>query len=285
MTPFAIAGLQLELSAQDDNLTRIASRIAYTCSHFPFVQMVVLSELCAFGPSVTHAQHLPGHAEEILTQLARKHHVWLISGSLFEKAGHHIYNTASVISPEGTVIARHRKLFPFRPYETGVESGDSFCVFDIPNIGRFGVIICYDLWFPETTRTLAAMGVEAILHPCMTTTVDRDVELAMTRASAAMNQCYIFSINGAGGVGNGRSIVAAPNGDVLYQAGQVEEIIPLEINLDRVRREREVGMWGLGQPLKSFRDRKVAFSVYQERSAYLDSLGPLEKFSNKPTGK
>ena len=71
-------------------------------------------------------------------------------------------------------------------------------VFDVPSVGRFGVSNCYDMWFPETTRTLAAMGAEVILHPSMTNTIDRDVELAIARTNAAINQCYFFDINVAG---------------------------------------------------------------------------------------
>jgi hypothetical protein len=66
--------------------------------------------------------------------------------------------------------------------------------------------------------------------------------------------------------------------DVLHQAGGEEEVIPLEIDLDRVRRERDVGLRGLGQPLKSFRDRTVDFAVYGQETFdndFLDSLGPL----------
>ena len=69
-----------------------------------------------------------------------------------------------------------------------VREGTDFVVFDIPKCGRVGVSNCYDMWFPETTRTLAAMGAEVILHPSMTNTIDRDVELAIARASAAINQ-------------------------------------------------------------------------------------------------
>ncbi|MGB5467316.1 MAG: hypothetical protein WBM84_14660, partial [Sedimenticolaceae bacterium] len=71
-----------------------------------------------------------------------------------------------------------------------------------------------------------------------------------------------------------------PAGYIIHQAGGGEEMIPVEINLDRVRREREVGIRSLGQPLKSFRDRPVDFPVYHrapESEAYLQSLGSLIK--------
>jgi len=134
------------------------------------------------------------------------------------------------------------------------------------------------MWFPETSRTLAALGAEVLIHPSMTTTIDRDVELAMARATAASNQCFVVDINGVGDGGNGRSIFAGPAGDVQYQAGTSEELIPIEVDFDRVRRNREFGVRGLGQPLKSFRDSSVRFDVYEPGSAsraFLATLGPL----------
>jgi predicted amidohydrolase len=247
---------------------------------FPWVQMVVFSELAAHGPSTAKAEPMPGPTERAFQEMAAKHGLWLLSGSTFEMSESKIYNTCLVIDPKGKVLARYRKMFPFRPYEAGVEAGDSFCVFDIPKIGRFGVSICYDLWFPETSRTLAARGVEVLLHPAMTTTIDRDVELAMARAAAATNQFYVVDINGVGDGGNGRSIIVGPAGDVWHEAGPSEELIPLEIDLDRVRRGREFGLRGLGQPLKSFRDCKVQFAVYngdEKARAYLQTLGELAK--------
>ena len=280
MTPFAIAGMQLNLSAVHDNMAYLRARLDLLMHVYPWVEMVLFSELAAFGPSIKRAQRLPGPAEEEFCEMAARHGIWLLPGSLFERTDHGIYNTATVINPYGHVVGRHRKLFPFRPYEEGVEAGEEFLVFDVPEVGRFGVSICYDMWFPETSRMLAALGAEVILHPSLTGTIDRDVELSIARATAAQNQCFFFDINGAGDGGNGRSIIVGPYGDVLYEAGHPEEMIPIEIDVDRVRRSRQVGLRGLGQPLKSFRDRKVQFPVYGEHleaRRFLEGLGPLVK--------
>jgi predicted amidohydrolase len=279
MRPFAIAGIQMNVSATHSNLQVMQHRLDTLMALYPWVQMVVFSELAAYGPSLAHAQSLPGPTEEAFRNMAAKHRLWLIPGSIYERAGTRIYNTASIIDPEGQVIARYRKMFPFVPYETGVAAGDRFLVFDVPEVGRFGLSICYDIWFPETSRTLTVMGAEVILHPSLTATIDRDIEVSLVRATAATNQCYVFDINGVGAGGYGRSTVCDPEGTVLYEAGSGEEMIPLEIDLERVRRSRERGILGLGQMLKSFRDRSVDFSIYQPgtKSPYLDSLGPLEK--------
>jgi hypothetical protein len=184
-----------------------------------------------------------------------------------------------VYNPDGEVVTRYSKMFPFYPYEVGVQPGKEFCVFDVPDIGKFGVSICYDMWFPETVRTLTVMGAEVILHPTLTGTIDREIELSIARASAATNQCYFFDINGLESGGSGRSIVCGPDGRILYQADSTEELIPIEINMEKVRRSRELGLLRLGQPLKSFRDHIGDFTIYQKEAdhSYLESLGPLIK--------
>lgn len=281
MKPFAIAGMQLDLSAVRENVTTMERKLDVLMSVYPWVQMVVFSELAAYGPLVANAQPLPNATEDAFREWARRYSVWLLPGSMFEIAADgKVYNTATVIDPNGEVVGRYRKLFPFRPYEDSVEAGTEFLVWDIPGVGKFAVSICYDLWFPETARTLAAMGAEVILHPTLTGTIDRDVELAIVRATAAQNQCFVFGINGFGDCGNGRSIIAGPAGEVLYEGQSAPEVIPFEIDLERVHRSREVGLRGLGQQLKSFRDRRVDFRVYSAEGRswpYLHSLGPLAK--------
>jgi predicted amidohydrolase len=281
---FAIAGLQLELGNRDNFMT-IEREVAATKARMPWVQMIVLSELSLYGFSTARAEPLPGETERRLQALARNNGVWLVAGSLYEQDGDRIFNTTPVIDPSGTVVARYRKMFPFRPYERGVAAGAAFTVFDIPGIGRFGVSICYDMWFPETTRTLAWLGAEIIIHPTLTKTIDRDAELAIARASAATNQCYFVDINAAGELAMGRSVVYGPGGETLHQAGTGREIIAVTVDLDQVRLVREQGWNGLGQVLKSFRDGPAEFPAYgsgRARSTALDALGPLAMKTSQP---
>lgn len=282
---FGIAGVQMQVSAFESNVERMGGYLRHIRQRFPWVRMVLFSELAPLGPKHDKAEPLPGPTEQRLCELAHETGLWLIPGSMFELAegpeGPVVYNSTPVIDPAGQVVARFRKLFPFRPYEKDVAAGTQFCVFDVPGAGRFGVSICYDMWFPETTRTLAAMGAEVILHPTMTDTIDRDVELSIARASAVTNQVYFFDINGVGDGGNGRSVVCDPSGYVLHQAQCAAEIMAIDVDFARVRRERERGLRSnLGQPLKSFRDREVEFDVYRREAqvdAYLHTLGRLSK--------
>jgi predicted amidohydrolase len=275
-----IAGIQMHVARNEDNIPRMAQLVAQTKHRFPWIDIILFPELCVFGSDPHRAQPLPGEALGRLSQIARQHALWLVPGSLYEAVEGVVYNSTPVIGPDGTLVAIYRKMFPFRPYEIGVEAGTSFVIFDIPGLTRVGTSICYDMWFQETTRTLVAMGAEIILHPTLTDTIDREIELSIARASAATNQCYFFDINGVGDGGVGRSLVVDPSGYVLHEGGQAQEIIPILVDLDRVHLERQNGLRSLGQPLKSFRDRRVEFTIYDRSrfaASYLETLGPLVK--------
>lgn len=278
MAYLSMAALQLELCVED-NLSLIEKEIDLVKKRFPWIQLVVLPELCTFGPATDLAVGLPGEVENCFREAALRNDVWLIPGSIFERKDGNVYNTAPVINPRGEVIARYRKQYPFLPYEKGVAAGDRFVVFDVPGAGRIGLIICYDMWFPETVRTLAWMGAEAVICPSLTNTIDREVELAIARSNAATNQVYFLNLNSAGRLAVGQSIFAGPDGKVIHQAGSGREIISVEMDFEYVRRVRERGMFGLCQTLKSFRDHEMDFPVYNEGrkdAGAFAQLGPLQ---------
>jgi predicted amidohydrolase len=277
MSRFAIAAMQLALG-WGDNRAAVAAEVAATVKRFPWVQMLVLPELACLGPELRHAEPLPGPTEQGLQALAAQHGVWLVTGSLYERCGDRIHNTASVIDPQGRVVARHRKLYPFLPYEVGVTPGTAATVFEVPGVGRFGLCICYDGWFPEVARAMAWHGAEVVLMPSMTHTVDRAQELVLAQAQAISQQCCVVNVNIAGSLGVGRSIVVGPEGEVRHQAGELREIVPLMLDLAQVRSVRERGTLGLGQVLKSFRDNPVAWACYAPGavSPSLKALGPLQ---------
>ena len=140
MTPFAIAGVQMHVSALHDNIEAMQHRLDVLMARFPWTQMVLFSELAPYGPLPRYAQPFPNEAEAKFQAMAHQYGVWLLPGSMFEKAEDgRIYNTASVISPTGEVVTRYRKMFPFRPYEAEVagaaNSVSSMC-------RRSGVSVC-----------------------------------------------------------------------------------------------------------------------------------------------
>ena len=271
---FGIAGLQMAFTP-GDNIAQLVAEIGSVARRFPWVKMILAGELCGFGANTDFAQCMPGDAEAQLCRAAAEHGLWLIPGSLYERRDGLIQNTTPVIDPAGNVVARYRKIFPFLPYERNIEPGSEFIVFDVPDVGRFGISICYDMWFPETTRSLCSLGAEVILHPTMTNTIDREVEICIARASAATNQCYFVDVNVAGNLGVGQSVICGPGGEVIYQAGVGREIMPFEVDFEYLRRCRERGWQGLGQPLKSFRDNTVVYPAYAAARAESETLARL----------
>jgi predicted amidohydrolase len=281
MSHFSIAGLQLALP-YGDNLATIGAEIVKTKKRFPWLNMIVLSELATYGPEKKYASALPNKAETFYCQLAKEHNIWLIPGSLYEQAGDEIFNTTTVINNTGEVVERYRKIYPFSPYEQGISAGKDFVVFDVPQ-GRIGVAICYDLWFPEVARQMVSMGAEVLIYPTLTGTIDRPLEIVLAQSTAIINQSYVITVNSAGDLGFGQSVIVGPEGNIIYQANMGVEIIPVEVDFSLVKRNRERGLHGLGQPLKSFRDNLMTFPCYQNeaqrlanKSNHLSELGALE---------
>tara|TARA_B000000475_G_scaffold91431_1_gene74276 strand:- start:131 stop:970 length:840 start_codon:yes stop_codon:yes gene_type:complete len=270
---FSIAGLQLNL-ASFDNRELLTTKIKSTISRYPWVNMVVLSELAVGGPSRSKEFSLDNNLQHF-SELASELDIWLIPGSFYHHDKKGITNVAPVISNTGEVVTLCTKIYPFTPYENGIEGGDETCVFEIPDVGIFGMHICYDLWFPETSRALAMQGAQIIIHPSLTDTCDRNEEKIMARATAIQQQCYYFDVNAGGEQGCGQSIVIGPEGEVLTELGSSEEIALLEVDLGSVNRIRQRGIKGLGQPLKSFRDNPKYFESNLNEQ-YLETLGKLE---------
>ena len=272
-----IAGVQMEVIPGEDNSPGAFKLLQTVASSFPWVDIVLFSELCICGMDRAQKAPMPNALLDHFCQWAKKEKKWLIPGSFFEQAGRKVFNTAVVISPDGKIAAKYRKLFPWRPLEKN-EPGREFCVFDIPGKGRFGLCICYDQWFPEIVRTLAWMGTEAILHPTATNTSDRPQELVISQAQAIFNQVYFLSVNGVGAGGIGNSIFVDPEGRILQVAGQRETILTEVIDLDWVQRVREYGTLGLSQLWKDLGNFKQDLPIYQKgirKGEIFRSLGPL----------
>jgi predicted amidohydrolase len=253
-------------------MSEIATNLTKT---FPWVQLIMFHELVVPGRDsfvtpkdrdwwMKNSETIPGGLSERLCAMACDLNRWLVPGSMYELDGDKLYNTALVISPQGEIVCKYRKMFPWLPYESGITPGNEFCVFDIPDVGRFGLCICYDMWFPEVARTLVWQGAEVILQPTLTPTSDRELELVMCRANALFNQCYFISINAVGTWGGGRSTMIDPDGRILQEASTNQTFLTEMIDLDHVRRTREFGTIGLAQTLKQLRDSDRTFPIYED---------------------
>jgi predicted amidohydrolase len=214
------------------------------------------------------AEPLDGPRGRQLAELAGDLKVWLAPGSVCERGpGGELYNTALVFSPTGEQIAFYRKIFPWRPYEP-YDPGDRFVVFDLPEAGRVGFSICYDAWFPEVARHLAWLGAELVLNPVQTTTRDREQELVLARANAIVNQVFVASVNTAGPVGVGSSLLVDPEGRILAGApGPDAAVISATVNFGEVTRVRRDGTAGLNRMWDQFTeaDTPLELPLYQGR--------------------
>jgi formamidase len=256
--PLSIAALQTSPVFGDPEATlrKLGERVRRVRAVVPHVQLVMFPELhlpALPPPLEPHedpaalAVEVPGPLTEQLAEIASANGVWLVPGSVYERADDgRVHNTALVLSPGGELTASYRKVFPWQPHETS-EPGDSFVTFDVPDVGRLGLSICYDGSFPETCRELAWMGAEAVLQVSLTTTSDRPQELVMARANAIFNQLYVVSLNAGSPAGLGRSVIVDPEGLIRLQAGDGEELLTDVLDLDAVTRVREYGTAGVSR--------------------------------------
>ena len=259
MRSLSIAALQTAPVPGDPaaTLDRLAERAHVVRTAVPHAQLLMVPELHVSAPPPLLDEHhgypgevateIPGPVTERLGQIARDCGLWMVPGSMYERAADgRIYNTAVVLSPDGDLVARYRKVFPWQPHES-CASGKDFVTFEIPNVARVGLAICYDGNFPETFRQLAWMGAEVVLQPTLTTTSDRNAELVMTRANAIFNQLYVVSLNAAAPAALGRSLIVDPEGIVRLSTGDSEELLTDVLDLDAVKRVRNFGTAGVSR--------------------------------------
>ena len=203
----------------------------------------------------------PSASLAVLARLAVRHGVSLIAGSIPERAGDgRLYNTATVIDPEGRLRAKHRKLHLFdvdvpggiRFFESeSLTGGDRLTVLsgegdplatglaDPPNLG---LLICYDIRFPELALLMQQqLGCTLLACPAAfnTTTGPRHWHLVM-RARAVDTQCFLLACSSArpesgdGYPSYGHSLVVDPWGEVLAEAGTGEQVLHAELDLNQV---------------------------------------------------
>jgi len=244
----------------------------------PETKLVVFPELHLFGDGLPDQQRtealraaaepLDGPRMEELGKLAQRLGIWLVPGSLCESGPRgELFNTQVVISPSGDLAGNYRKIFPWRPHEP-YDPGDRFVVVDLDGAGRIGLNICYDAWFPEAIRQLAWMGAEVILNVVKTTTPDRALELVLARANAIVNQVYVVSVNCAGPVGEGRSIIVDPEGGVIAEAPDAAPVLlAMDLDLAHVDLVRAHGTAGVTRMWSQFRpgDPPIQLAVYDGR--------------------
>lgn len=266
-----IAVVQAQPQNINEPLICFAEHAQSLLKSFPQTRMIVYPELHLFHADLNKqalleiAQPLTGARVRTLRELAADLGVWLIPGSVCELGERgELFNTALALSPEGVLVASYRKVFPWRPYEP-FDAGDRFVTFEMPGIGRAGFSICYDAWFPEVTRHLAWMGAEVVLNLVKTTTCDRAQEIVLARANAIVNQVFVVSVNCAGPIGTGQSLIVDPEGLVRTATVGTEVTVLTDVlDLEHVTRVRKYGTAGLTRIWDQFKpgDQPLSLPLY-----------------------
>jgi N-carbamoylputrescine amidase len=233
------------------------------------------------------AETIPGPSTEYFGDLARELDCVLVLSLFEQRAPGLCHNTAVVMERDGSIAGKYRKMhipddpayyekFYFTPGDTGFEPIQT-------SVGKLGVLVCWDQWYPEAARLMALSGAEVLIYPTAIgyeTTDDkaeqarqRDAWLVSQRAHAVANGLPVVSVNRTGyeadpsGVTGGiqfwgSSFVVGPQGEYLWQAPEDEEVSAV-VAIDRARTADVRRIWPF------FRDRRIdAYGGLTKR--YLD---------------
>jgi len=257
-------------------------------------RLVVLQELhaglyfcqCEDPGYFDQAEAIPGPTTEIFSGVAKEFGVVLVT-SLFERRAPGLYhNTAVVFDRDGSIAGKYRKMhIPDDPayYEKFYFTpGDPVFAPIDTSVGRLGVLVCWDQWYPEAARLMVLAGAELLIYPTAIGWEPNDADaekirqkeawLTIQRSHAVANGIPVVSVNRVGfepdptGVGAGidfwgNSFVAGPQGELLAQAGAAEEVLIVE--LDKWRSESVRRIWpflrdrridAYGELMKRYRD-------------------------------
>ncbi|MGV8931266.1 MAG: carbon-nitrogen hydrolase [Luteimonas sp.] len=258
------------------NLAVIGQRVAEAAQHG--AKLVLLQELhngayfCQQECVDTFdlAEPIPGPSTDYLSKLAKQHGVVLVS-SLFERRAAGLYhNTAVVFEADGSIAGKYRKMhipddpgfyekFYFTPGDLGFEPIDT-------SVGRLGVLVCWDQWYPEAARLMALAGAELLLYPTAigwdpSDTQDeqdrqRDAWVLSHRGHAVANGLPVLSCNrvghepspsaseklaGSSGITFwGNSHVLGPQGEFIAEAGADPTVLVCDVDLRRSEDVRRI---------------------------------------------
>jgi predicted amidohydrolase len=184
---------------------------------------------------VEAAEPIPGPSTEFFAKLAKQHNLYIVAG-LFEKDGHKVYNVAVLLTPDGTLGGKYRKVtLPDGEAAAGIVPGQDYPIFRT-RFGALGMMICYDGFFPEVARELTKRGAEVIAWPVW----GCNPELA--RARAAENHVYLVSSTYEDISNNWMlSAVWDHTGDTIALAKDWGTVAIAEVDLNATTRWRSLG--------------------------------------------
>lgn len=272
---------QANSSDREDNMGRLLQKIGQLAAEG--AELVVLQELhnglyfCQTEDTEVfeQAEPIPGPSTHLFGQLAKEVGVVIVL-SLFEKRAPGLYhNTAVVIEKDGSIAGIYRKMhipddpayyekFYFTPGDLGFHPVET-------SVGKLGVLVCWDQWYPEAARLMALAGAEILIYPTAIGWESSDSEeeklrqqdawVTLQRAHAVANGIPVVSVNRIGYEPDpsgqtkgiqfwGNSFVCGPQGEFLYRAPEKEEVIQL-VQTDPTRTENVRRWWPF------FRDRRI----------------------------
>lgn len=242
----AVIQMDVALGEPDVNLRKMEKLVRETALSKPDV--IVLPETWNTGYfpiNITEQAIFSGqNAVEKMSTLARELEIYLVGGSISEVNNGQLVNSAKVFNRNGLEIANYQKIHLFSPGEENrfYTEGNKVVTFEIE--GHIcGVIICYDLRFPELIRRLALDGAEIIFIPAEWPHPRLEHWRILQKARAIENQIFVISCNGVG-QGNGvkfcgHSSVISPWGEIIKEAREEEEIFQIELNIDAISEVRK----------------------------------------------
>jgi predicted amidohydrolase len=239
----AVAQMEPRLAEKERNLDAALERLEEAAA--AGAQLLVLPECAIPGymfdsaeEALPYAEEIPGPTTEAFERECARLGVHAITG-LLERDGDTLYNAAILVGPDGLIGSYRKTHLPFLGVDRFVTPGDGFKVFDTA-LGRIGLIICYDLRFPEVTRTLALQGADMVALPTnfpMAAKLQCDV---IAPARAAENRIYLLVANRVGkerwGEFCGWSQIVDPYGMRLAEAGETEEaLLVADVEIEKAR--------------------------------------------------
>ncbi|MFX1509044.1 MAG: carbon-nitrogen family hydrolase [Promethearchaeota archaeon] len=207
------------------------------------VDLIVLPELFTTGYCLDKAEELAesakGHTIELLRDLAGRFRIFIVAGSILERRDSQIFNTCHLIGKDGKLLGNYDKVHLFPPFQEDqyLSAGT-----DIPiiktELGLFGVMICFDIRFPELAGKLTQNGAQVIFCPAQFPAERIAIWATLLRARAIENQIFVIGCNRVGSDGTnlfgGRSAIIHPDGQTLAQANNGPQLIDAMIDLDDV---------------------------------------------------
>lgn len=245
-----VALLQLRVDDAEPAPDRVARTSALVRAQAG-ADLVVLPELWVPGAFGYHgyeasAAPLPGPVISEIAAVAREIGAHVLAGTVIERDGKKLHNTAVLIDPGGEIVHRYRKvhLFGFDHGEAELlAAGSEVSTYPLPGLATLGMTTCYDLRFPELYRLLLDAGAELVVVPAGWPAARLDHWLLLARARAVENQLFVVGCNQVGvqeGVElAGHSIVVDPWGQIVAEAGAAEEVLTVDLDLALVAKTRE----------------------------------------------